>query len=80
MLISLKQLDNVYGKRKSSYVKKSLTTTWQLTSVWILSAELPAKIAKTELNKILFDRTTNRRLFSRCVYRSVIPLNIDFSC
>ena len=51
-LISLKQLDIFfYGKRKRLYVMKSLTTIWQFTSVWILSPELPAKVAKTELNK-----------------------------
>ena len=49
-LISLKQLDVFfYGKR--FFVMKSLTTILQFTSVLILLPELPAKVAKTELNK-----------------------------
>ena len=32
-VISLKQLDNFYGKRKSFFVTKSLTTIWQFTSL-----------------------------------------------
>ena len=50
-LISLKQLDDSNGTRKSFYVTKSLTTIWQLTSVWVLSPERQAKVAKSKANE-----------------------------
>ena len=83
-LISLKQLDIFfYGKRKRFYVMKSLTTIWQFTSVWILLPELPAKVAKTELNTS-FWQTNELTTFSRCVHLPVNPLytqnTFDFSC
>ena len=51
--------------------------------MWILSPELPANVAKTELNK--FIRKINElTTFSRCVHLSVIPLTtqntFDFTC
>ena len=72
-LISLKQLDNSWGKHKSLHVTKSPTTIRQFTSVYLIqSAELPAKVAKTQLNKSF-----------RYIYLPVIPLNtqntFDFS-
>ena len=51
-LTSLKQLDIfLYAKRTRFYLTKSLTTIWQFTSLWILSPQPPAKVAKTELKK-----------------------------
>ena len=69
--------------QKSLYVTNSLTTIWQFTSVSILSAELPAEVAKTELNKS-FRYIDELTTFSRCIYFLAIPLNtqntFDFSC
>ena len=36
---------------KVFYVTKSLTTIWQFTSVWVLSPERHAKVAKSEANE-----------------------------
>ena len=51
--------------------------------MWILSPKLPAKVAKTELNKS-FRKINELTSFSRCVHLPIIPLTtqntFDFSC
>ena len=44
----------------------SLTTIWQFTSVWILLPDLPAKVAKTELNKSFSIDQRINDFFSLC--------------
>ena len=41
----------IFMRNTKVFNSKSLTTILQFTSVWILWAELPAKVAKTEFNK-----------------------------
>ena len=82
-LISLKQPDNLSGKYQIFYLTKSLTTIRQSTSVWILSPELPAKVANSEMHKS-FRKINELTTFSGCVNPPAIPLNtqnrFDLSC
>ena len=78
------ELDNLYRERNESfYNNESLTTIWQLTSVWIFQTETSSKRCKNRTELIFsIDQRTNH--FFRCVYRFVVSLNtrntFDFSC